>query len=178
MEEWRDIKGYEGLYQVSNEGRVKSVRRNIILKPSIQRGYAIVIFSVDNYKVTKKVHRLVAEAFIPNPQNKPCVDHINTIRDDNRVENLRWVTIQENSDNPLTRKHLFGHITHRKKVYQYTLEGKLVSIYNSALDAAKENGLRQCGISFCCNGGFFNQKKNKWVNRIQYKGYRWSYEPL
>lgn len=196
MEEWKDIKGYEGLYQVSNKGRVRSldrqyvgrnqyghtyiiVKKGKILKPCTQRGYEYVVLSVGGVnRKTMKVHRLVAEAFIPNPDNKPCIDHINTIRNDNRVENLRWVTIQENSDNPLTREHSFGHITHRKTVYQYTLDGELVSVYDSALEAANKNGWQQSCISCCCNGGFFHKKRNKWVERKTYKGYRWSYEPL
>jgi hypothetical protein len=117
MEIWKDIEGYEGLYQVSNEGRVKSLRNNKILKPYTNRGYEYVVFSVDNKRITKKAHRLVAEAFIQNPQNKPCVDHINTITTDNRVENLRWCTPKENSNNELTIEHSLGHITHRNTVY-------------------------------------------------------------
>lgn len=178
MEIWKDIEGYEGLYKVSNEGRVRSVRRNIILKPFIQRGYATVVFSVGNKRKTIRVHRLVAEAFIPNTQNKPEIDHMNCIRNDNRVENLRWVTHQENMFNPITRKNSFGHITHRRTVFQYTLENELVNTYNSALEAAKENGWRQCAISKCCNGGFFCKSRNKWVECETYKGYRWSYVPL
>ncbi|MDR2774792.1 MAG: hypothetical protein LBC19_08635 [Tannerella sp.] len=76
MEEWRDIPGYEGLYQVSNTGRVKSLRNNIILKPGTQtNGYQFVILSVNGAKKQKMIHRIVAETFIPNPENKREINH-------------------------------------------------------------------------------------------------------
>ena len=111
MEEiWKDIEGYEGIYQVSNKGRVKSLNYNRtgeerILKIRINKnGYACI--SLGKERKFFRVHRLVAIAFIPNPENKPCVDHINAIRTDNRVENLRWVTHEENMNNPLSREHM------------------------------------------------------------------------
>ena len=97
---WKPIRNYEGLYEVSNFGRVKSLNykrteKEGILKPRTDKdGYLIT--SLGRGK-TVKIHRLVAEAFITNPENKPCVDHINKIRNDNRAENLQWATISENN---------------------------------------------------------------------------------
>lgn len=122
IEVWKDIKGYEGYYQVSSEGRVKRLSRSfecsstfsgkmtlkeLILKPRYSkksRGLKHGYLRVSLRGVNVCVHRLVAEAFIPNPDNKPFVDHIDTDIDNNRVSNLRWVTASENNKNTLSRK--------------------------------------------------------------------------
>lgn len=127
-EEWRSVVGYEGLYEVSNEGNVRSVVRHkeyvskITGQPSFltfggnylkgycnKQGYCIVSLSKDGRVKSVGIHRLVAEAFIPNPENKPFVDHINTLPYDNRVDNLRWVDSVENANNELTILHTTGY---------------------------------------------------------------------
>ena len=147
VEEWKDIKGYEGRYQVSNLGRVRSLDREYnnrgtmvpikgkMLSFNNCRGYSLVSLCKDDSKPYKaKVHRLVAEAFIPNPENKPCIDHINTDRTDNRVENLRWVTRKENMDNPLTKSKLASC---RGKRIVATYQDGTETSFNSILDASR-----------------------------------------
>lgn len=116
---WKPIPGYEGLYEVSNMGRVKSLERDVptlnkkpihkpekILEPNFIGNNRGIVGLCKNGKVqTKIISRLVAEAFIPNPENKPCVDHFDTNYMNNKVDNLSWVTNKENSNNPLTLYH-------------------------------------------------------------------------
>ena len=119
---WRDVVGYEGLYQVSSMGRVKSLGRFIdnlvrghywqeekILKPSKRiNGYVGISLHKDGKAKNFNIHRLVAIAFIPNPNNLPQIDHINADKTNNNVNNLRWVTAKENINNPLNMAHLMG----------------------------------------------------------------------
>ena len=111
-EEWRDVVGYEGLYKISNFGRLVSCTKVLksrynalrvapprLCKPSTVGRYQHCSLSKNSKAKSCSVHRLVAAAFIPNPDNKPCIDHINTMTQDNRVENLRWVSHLENSNN-------------------------------------------------------------------------------
>lgn len=115
---WKSIEGFEGLYEVSNMGRVKALDRYVmnngglqhkaerILRQNIQKsGYCMVILCKDGKTYPKKVHRLVAMVFIPNPDNKPVVDHLDANPMNNRADNLRWATVKENANNPLTRVH-------------------------------------------------------------------------
>jgi len=103
MEQWRDIEGYEGLYQVSNMGRIKSLSRKYtgkdkILKPHYNHeGYPMTSLSVNKKKKNFKMQRFIANAFIPNPENKPVTNHINGIKADIRAENLEWCTHKENT---------------------------------------------------------------------------------
>jgi hypothetical protein len=98
MEEeiWKDVVGYEGKYKVSNKARIWSNLSKRYLKQIEYIGYMSVILYFNSKNRTEKVHRLMAKAFIPNPENKPQVNHLNGIKNDNRLENFEWVTNSEN----------------------------------------------------------------------------------
>lgn len=116
MEEWKEIADFEGLYLISSFGRVKSIINNKILTPCIVRANGLVVGLMRNGKVEKRqVSRLVAAAFIPNPGNKPYVDHIDGVRFHNFVENLRWCSINENNN--------FDIAIRNKTKYDFPIEG-------------------------------------------------------
>lgn len=166
---WKPIKGYEGLYEISNLGRVKSLSRvtphngrvypTKILKPHINtKKYLDVELSQNGLKQRYRIHRLVAETFIPNPNNKPQVNHIDCDKSNNRVDNLEWC---DNSEN---QRHAFAHgLNHRgkfgdspkaKSVLQYTLDGILMREWDSIVRVKKECGYSDGYISQCCKGKY------------------------
>lgn len=112
MEEiWKNIKGYEGIYQVSNFGRVKNVNRDKILSTRYdEKGYCTSNLFKNGYGKNFRNHRLVYESFIGEIPQELEIDHINTIRSDNRVENLRVVTHKENMNNPITIVNMSGKV--------------------------------------------------------------------
>lgn len=174
-EVWKDIEGYEGLYQVSNLGCVKSLTRKVrcknnkfriiigkILIPiQTKNGYLFVNLWKNNKIKRVLVHRLVAETFIPNPENKPEVNHINGNKLNNYVDNLEWNTRSENTIHSYKiklRENQKKSISQNNKkmkskiVYQYDLNGNLIKIFPSASEAARHYGYNQSAISECCRG--------------------------
>ena len=163
-EEWRDVVGYEGRYQVSSMGRVKSLERKVrhwrggeriqkerILKPSNdRRGYLLVSLCDGEKRKTFSVHRLVCQAFHENPDNKPQVNHINEIKTDNRACNLEWCTCKQNVNHG-TRTERSAK-SRSKPVGQYTLDGELVKIWQSPCEAGKQIGLSDSHVSKAANG--------------------------
>lgn len=121
LEIWKDIEGYKGLYRISSLGQVKSLNYNKTGKERILKsavcggGYLQIELSKNSKRKKYLVHRLTAQAFIPNPENKPCIDHIDTNPLNNNVKNLRWCTQKENLNNPLSKKKKQGEKNSRAK---------------------------------------------------------------
>jgi len=122
METWKQVPilGYEKLYKISSAGRVYSVRGKTCLTPKLSTpGYYRVTLSSHGIKNTISIHRLVALAFIPNPQNKPTVNHINEIKTDNRVENLEWATIAEQNRHGTRTQRAIAHTDYKNRGIDY-----------------------------------------------------------
>ena len=164
-ETWKDIKGYEGLYQVSNIGRVKSLERTSIdkrghkhhtkeriLKTRTDKAGYLRVNLYDSCGKMKRflVHRLVCEAFHENPKSKTEVNHINEDKSDNRACNLEWVTRKENCNhgtrNARTAK------AQSKSVGQYTRDGKLIKVWQSTNEVERQLGFNHSALSRAARG--------------------------
>lgn len=165
---WKDIPNYEGIYKVSNRGRIMSLKDNdIIRKQGTLKGYKIISLFKNGICRMYRVHRLVAQAFIPNPENKPCIDHIDGNRANNDVSNLRWVTVKENQNNPVTKTKFFNRKVkpHHEKPILQIKGGKIIARYKSIHDAAKKLNITATNICAVCKG-----------REKSYKGFIWAYE--
>lgn len=153
MEEiWKDIAGWEGLYQVSTCGRVKSLKygKERILKQSKNSsGYLTVSLYIEGKTFSKVVHRLVAIAFIPNPENKIEVNHIDEDKKNNRLENLNWMTSKENS-NWGTR--IERQVKSISKPIKVIYQDDTYEIWESATVFANEYGINSGGITNVLSG--------------------------
>lgn len=168
QEVWKDVVGYEGLYMVSNLGQVKRLGgtprciEDRIRKLSVnKRGYNVCVLSrnADDHKCAF-VHRLVAEAFIPNPQNLPYINHKDEIKTNNVVDNLEWCTMAYN-DNYGTRNERVRD-KNSKPVGRYSLDGELLSVYKSAREAQDIDGFNCGGIYNCIAGRTHTSGKYLW----------------
>lgn len=173
---WKDIKGYEGSYQVSNFGRVKSLERvvytkngskrcvrEIIMKPEICTFDYPCVFLRKNYtKKTKLIHRLVAEAFIPNPDNLPVVNHKDEDKTNCHVDNLEWCTQQYNSVyNDVQLRKRWCNIV--RAVKQYDKDGNFIKEWPSISEAARFYNIAPNNISRCCKGITKTCHKFMWI---------------
>ena len=173
---WRDIKGYEGLYQVSDQGRVKSLERKVrhwsggeriqkerILKPKIDRdGYLQLNLYAGGKRKWLLVHRIVCEAFHKNHDNKPQVNHINENKTDNRACNLEWCTCKENINHGSRTERVAKAL--EKPIGQYKLDGQLIKVWPSTAIVERQTGFSRGSIWGVANG-----------RHKQAYGYIWKY---
>ena len=193
QEIWKDIKGYEGIYQVSNLGRVKSLprkdRKNRIVHGRILSldhdggKYVTVHLHKDRKQSTRHLHRIVAETFIPNPLNKATVNHIDEDKENNTVCNLEWMTYKENAHHGTRMERCYSNRDYKtigkkiaqtwrdrgkcRAIIQYDLDGNIVNEWESIIDAAKTYNVWPNGIR--CS------LKDKSGKRTC-KGYYWRYK--
>lgn len=161
METWAKIKDFER-YEISRNGCVRNMETGKTLKPTLNTGgYPSVTLCSNAKRRNRTVHRLVAEAFIPNPRNLPEVNHLDENKANNSVSNLEWVTKKANMN--------YGTRTQRasekkfKRVVQRTLTGEIVKIWDSVKDA-EQSGFHHSAISDCCHG-----------RRKHHGGFVWGY---
>ena len=164
MEEWRDIKGYEGYYQVSNMGRVKSLERTVwdsrgyykTVSEKIRKGrndgwgYLFVSLYKDGKVKECRINRLVAQAFLPNPDNLPEVNHIDENKQNNCVDNLEWCSRSYNINHGTRNKKVAEK--NSKPVFSVDKESGLIMWWQSAIEASRQLGISQGNITQCCNG--------------------------
>lgn len=174
-EVWKDIEGFEGLYQVSNFGRVKSLARYMCPKGysqlkterllrthiSLDNGYVYVQLTKNSKGFTKKVHRLVAQTFISNLDNLPQVNHIDGNKQNNNVENLEWCTQSQNI------QHAYKNgLGNQIKVIQYDLDGNYINEFNSISEASRETGICLVSIAYCISGKYKKAGGFKWIKKL------------
>lgn len=163
---WKDVSGYEGIYQISNFGNIKRLSYSIIRSNGNKQSWKEKILNptkdasgyygirsctkTTGKSETLRIHRLVAEAFIPNPNNLPCVNHKDGNKLNNKVDNLEYCTYSHNI------KHAFNNgLRHdTKKINQYDLNGNFIATYNSIREAERITGTRNTGINECLHNNY------------------------
>lgn len=158
---WKDIKGFEGLYQVSSFGNVRSLERTLnngnqwkgrLLKQELNHGYKRVLLCKNGKKQHFRVHKLVAMVFVPNPNNYTIVNHIDEDKTHNYYTNLEWCTAKYNSNYGNCKYKIAKKLS--KPVLQFTTNGVLVGRYSSLSDVGRKTGYGIGYISQCCNGKY------------------------
>lgn len=178
-EVWKDVLGYEGLYQVSNLGRVKSLFREVHYKdgrighfPEMilrqgtnHKGYKVVYLSKSSSKKTALVHRLVAKAFIPNPNSLPQINHKDEDKVNNTADNLEWCNAKYNNNYGGYRERMSKTLTNgplAKSTQQFDLKGKLIKVWPSTIEIQRQLGFFASNIQKCCVGKIKTAYGYKW----------------
>lgn len=169
MEIWRDIPDYVGIYQVSNLGRVRRTKRykaepGILRYSKTRIGYLRVCLSKKSKRKSYLVHRLVAVAFIPNPDGLPQINHKNECKTDNRAENLEWCTQKYNNNYGTARFR--SSVIQSTPVVQLTTGGKMIREFYGMHEAERKTGVCAQNIHKCCNGVYKTAGGYKWKYRL------------
>ena len=173
IEEWKDIKDYEGKFQVSSYGNIRNINYygtgiiKIVNQRPNENGYMVVSLSKNKKTKPCKVHRLVAETFLPNPENLPEVNHKDENKTNNRVENLEWKTHRGNCNHGTRNERIFEKTTNgkcSKKVLQFSKSGEFIREWPSVMECSR-NGYDFRNVSACCLG----KRKTAY-------GFKWEYE--
>ena len=182
-EVWKDVVGYEGRYQVSNKGNVRSVERKDsigrkcggrVLKPiNNGRGYLRVTLHKNGKYKTRFIHRLVADAFVPNPDNLPQVNHIDEVKTNNELSNLEWCDTKHNINYGTRNTRVSQKLS--KKVRAVNVETGDVVEFNSTAEA-RLKGFSSGGVSASCRGAYKTKDGKLIGDGRTYKGFRWYYD--
>ena len=169
--EWKPIEGYDGLYLISDTGKIFSAKSEKILKTYTNRlGYERIELNINGVAKKHLVHRLVAEAFIPNPDNLPIINHKDENPRNNSVDNLEWCTYQYNTNYGTCIERRVENTVYKhgeenpnsKKVYQFDMDGNLLAEYVSVREAARITGLSDRSISKACVGSLKKYAEYVW----------------
>lgn len=196
-EEWREVVGYESLYMVSSDGRIKAcekpdqrgyIRKEKYLKPcksgskNHYQALQVRLYKDGTGKMFR-IHRLVAEAFIPNPDNLPCINHKDENPFNNKVENLEWCTHAYNITYGTARARagqknstkLKNRSDQSKWVIKLSLDNEILHFYPSTAQASRETGIKRTAIGACCRGKKVKDKDGRYYTPKTAGGYIWKY---
>lgn len=177
-EVWKDVPNYEGIYKASNFGRIKMVKRTLtdslgkkinkkehILKPRTGNRYYMIALYKNGKREDLLLHRVIAQTFIPNPENKPFVNHKDENCFNNCSDNLMWCTQKENMNWGTINERMSKNSKSKRKVNQYDMDGNFIKQWDCMTDFYKSKGLKlKTGIIECCKG-----------RRQSHMGYKWKY---
>ncbi len=182
-EQWKDVEGWEGIYQISNHGRLKSFKRlatgYVLSNVNKKGGYlSIVLRRCRGCPQYTRMHRLVAEAFIPNPKHRNAINHKDGNKQNNCVANLEWVTTSENARDAIARNpnmvagmRYYNQCVRPKKVQQFTLDGVFIAEYHNCFAASRHTGVCSRNIFSVASG----EEYKPGMTRSQAGGYIWKH---
>ena len=165
VETFVEIEGFEN-YEVSNLGKVRNIKSGRVLKTSLNNnGYLRLFLCKNNKRKHLYLHRIIATAFIDNPDVKPCVNHIDENKLNNDLSNLEWCTVRENLIHGTRTKRVAEKLS--QKVIQLDLNDNILNVFKSMRQAERETGIDATSISACCNGKRKSAGGYKWIKKVE-----------